>query len=163
MAHAIDFLAPRFVTQVPRYLYMVNLPGIPTYSVSFLLQAALSDLAVGIIPVHCAGLPCIRSLLRLTAYALISHLDRAYMEYRPGDLLEIADESDPSSSDKRSLLILNQPLEDFKTFRGIWHQASNWICADGGANRLYELFSAGSFQDRPLFVRAQITVSHDLD
>ncbi|KAH8725602.1 thiamine pyrophosphokinase [Phaeosphaeriaceae sp. PMI808] len=38
------------------------------------------------------------------------------------------------------LLILNQPIAHFDTFARLWSRASYRVCADGGANRLFDLF-----------------------
>ncbi|KAK6439652.1 thiamine pyrophosphokinase [Oleoguttula sp. CCFEE 5521] len=38
-----------------------------------------------------------------------------------------------------ALIILNSPLTDYETFKRLYSRASMVICADGGANRLYDL------------------------
>ncbi|KAF9693062.1 hypothetical protein EKO04_008887 [Ascochyta lentis] len=38
------------------------------------------------------------------------------------------------------LLILNQPITNFATFSRLWRHTNYRICADGGANRLYDMF-----------------------
>lgn len=45
------------------------------------------------------------------------------------------------------LLILNQPITDFATFSRLWKHTDYRICADGGANRLYDMFN-GSLEDQ---------------
>ncbi|KAF2683980.1 thiamine pyrophosphokinase-like protein 1 [Lentithecium fluviatile CBS 122367] len=39
-----------------------------------------------------------------------------------------------------NLLILNQPIADFPVFARLWRNTKYRICADGGANRLYDMF-----------------------
>ena len=39
-----------------------------------------------------------------------------------------------------SLLILNQPIAHFDAFSRLWAHSSYRICADGGANRLFDMF-----------------------
>ena len=39
------------------------------------------------------------------------------------------------------LLILNQPISDFAVFARLWSKSKYRLCADGGANRLYDMFS----------------------
>ena len=38
------------------------------------------------------------------------------------------------------LVILNQPIADFHVFSRLWKHTKYRICADGGANRLYDMF-----------------------
>jgi thiamine pyrophosphokinase len=38
------------------------------------------------------------------------------------------------------LLILNQPISDFAVFARLWTRSRYRLCADGGANRLYDMF-----------------------
>ncbi|TID27663.1 thiamine pyrophosphokinase [Venturia nashicola] len=72
------------------------------------------------------------------------------MEYSPSAFLSAdRDSSNPSTAD---LIILNQPLQDFETFRRIWSHTRYRICADGGANRLYQLFSASLEKHRTEFL-----------
>ncbi|CBX99315.1 similar to thiamin pyrophosphokinase 1 [Plenodomus lingam JN3] len=46
--------------------------------------------------------------------------------------------SEPSTSPY--LLILNQPIADFAAFSRLWQHSGFRVCADGGANRLYDMF-----------------------
>ncbi|KAF2713375.1 thiamine pyrophosphokinase [Pleomassaria siparia CBS 279.74] len=39
------------------------------------------------------------------------------------------------------LLILNQPITSFAVFSRLWRHTNYRICADGGANRLYDMFN----------------------
>ncbi|KAF1982360.1 thiamine pyrophosphokinase, partial [Aulographum hederae CBS 113979] len=41
------------------------------------------------------------------------------------------------------LLILNQPISNFQTFERLWHAADYRVCADGGANRLWDMLGEG--------------------
>lgn len=45
------------------------------------------------------------------------------------------------ASDEIALIILNSPLEDFNYFQRLYDHASFVLCADGGANRLYNLLT----------------------
>jgi hypothetical protein len=44
---------------------------------------------------------------------------------------------------KQSLIILNQPITRRDIFEKLWDNCDYRICADGGANRLYDLLSEG--------------------
>ncbi|KAI8801933.1 hypothetical protein BJ742DRAFT_835008 [Cladochytrium replicatum] len=55
---------------------------------------------------------------------------------------------------ERALIILNQPLGKTATFERLWNNTSMRICADGGANRLFDAFS--SDVDRERFLPYQI-------
>lgn len=81
------------------------------------------------------------------------------MEYSPSAFLSAdKDTSNPSTVD---LIILNQPLQDFETFKRIWSHTRYRICADGGANRLYDLFSGSIEKHRTEFVSCVlITIRH---
>jgi thiamine pyrophosphokinase len=61
------------------------------------------------------------------------------MEFDPSTILRQRSAGDISNS---SLIILNQPIDDFERLALIWKNTSYRICADGGANRLRELISA---------------------
>nr|OQO26159.1 hypothetical protein B0A51_03878 [Rachicladosporium sp. CCFEE 5018] len=41
-----------------------------------------------------------------------------------------------------ALIILNSPLTDYETFKKLYSRASTVLCADGGANRLYDLLTS---------------------
>ncbi|KAK6434091.1 thiamine pyrophosphokinase [Oleoguttula sp. CCFEE 5521] len=41
-----------------------------------------------------------------------------------------------------ALIILNSPLIDYETFKRLYSRASTVVCADGGANRLYNLLTS---------------------
>lgn len=46
------------------------------------------------------------------------------------------------SRDDIALIILNSPIEDFEYFERLYSHASYTLCADGGANRLYDLLTS---------------------
>jgi thiamine pyrophosphokinase len=52
------------------------------------------------------------------------------------------------------LLILNQPIPSFDLLVRLWRHARYRACADGGANRLFDLFQGGWESLRAGFVRA---------
>lgn len=58
------------------------------------------------------------------------------MEFRPADFL-----SSSRSNAGAYLIILNTPLRNFEVFRRVWANSRYRICADGGANRLHDLFT----------------------
>jgi thiamine pyrophosphokinase len=43
-------------------------------------------------------------------------------------------------TDAHDLLILNQPISGFAVFARLWERSRYRLCADGGANRLYDMF-----------------------
>ncbi|KAF2435197.1 thiamine pyrophosphokinase-like protein 1 [Tothia fuscella] len=61
------------------------------------------------------------------------------MEFEPGKYLS-SDVPSPNV-ELAGLIILNQPISTFSTFKRIWNHTNHRICADGGANRLYDIFS----------------------
>jgi thiamine pyrophosphokinase len=46
-----------------------------------------------------------------------------------------------------NLVILNQPISDFAVFALLWKNTRYHICADGGANRLHDMFT-GEMESR---------------
>jgi len=63
--------------------------------------------------------------------------------FKPLDFLELV----PKKQDKdliarTSLLILNQPINGIDFLKRVWSNSSWRVCADGGANRLYDLFTS---------------------
>jgi thiamine pyrophosphokinase len=77
------------------------------------------------------------------------------MEYNPSAFLRASpDSTNPNSNPPTAdLIILNQPLQDFPTFKTIWSHTHHHICADGGANRLYSMLSNAPEDQRAQFVR----------
>ncbi|KAK4999879.1 thiamine pyrophosphokinase [Cryomyces antarcticus] len=65
-------------------------------------------------------------------------------EFRPVDFLRKghSQSGDLYNAPGSALLILNQPIEDAETFDRIWQHTSYRLCADGGANRLYDMVAA---------------------
>jgi len=57
------------------------------------------------------------------------------MEFRPGAFLDFR-----NPSPEAFLIILNAPIQNFAVFQRIWASSKYRICADGGANRLHDLF-----------------------
>lgn len=47
-----------------------------------------------------------------------------------------------TSGKQYAIIILNQPITHKDTFFRIWDASSLRLCADGGANRLFDLFSS---------------------
>lgn len=52
--------------------------------------------------------------------------------------------SSSKASSKQALIVLNQKLPDAHLFERIWAQCDVRVCADGGANRLFDYFSDDS-------------------
>jgi thiamine pyrophosphokinase len=50
------------------------------------------------------------------------------------------------------LLILNQPIAHFDAFARLWKHASYRVCADGGANRLFDMFEGDLASQREGYV-----------
>lgn len=55
------------------------------------------------------------------------------------------------------LLILNQPITDFATFSRLWKHTDYRICADGGANRLHDMFKGDLEEQKVDYVGLRIT------
>lgn len=56
-----------------------------------------------------------------------------------------------------NLLILNQPIAHFDAFSRLWDHSSYRICADGGANRLFDMFHG----DLAGYKERYVKYSHD--
>ena len=57
-----------------------------------------------------------------------------------------------SSAPKPALLILNQPIPEIGLLDRLWQNSIFRICADGGANRLHDLFSVALENHRDDYV-----------
>ena len=56
---------------------------------------------------------------------------------------DILSPDDTTSRAKQSLIVLNQPITRRDIFDKLWDNCDYRICADGGANRLYDLLDKG--------------------
>lgn len=74
-------------------------------------------------------------------------------ELKPGIFLAQGDDGAAQSGEGPDLLILNQPISDFAAFSRLWRHARYRICADGGANRLHDMFSGRQEEHRKEYVR----------
>lgn len=50
------------------------------------------------------------------------------------------------------LLILNQPIAHFDAFARLWNHTGYRVCADGGANRLFDMFEGDLASQRETYV-----------
>lgn len=66
-----------------------------------------------------------------------------------------ANDHSEDSANPPDLLILNQPITDFATFSRLWKHSNYRICADGGANRLHDMFKGKLEGQKGDFVRTQ--------
>ena len=74
----------------------------------------------------------------------------------PGHFLAKGDLPDETFLRGRpDLLILNQPIASLDLLVSLWQHTRYRICADGGANRLFDLFQGEKQSLRYNFVRAQ--------
>jgi thiamine pyrophosphokinase len=62
--------------------------------------------------------------------------------------------ADPSS--EPDLVILNQPIASLGVFKQLWKHSRFRVCADGGANRLFDLLQG---EARAEFVRCGLDLS----
>ena len=85
------------------------------------------------------------------------------VEARPLDFLQIsALKRNKQLASQTALIILNQPIASVDFLNRVWTNSSYHICADGGANRLYDLFSGWESTLRTGYVRTtQIAEKHD--
>lgn len=80
---------------------------------------------------------------------------RLIVEYDPIGLL--LGHQQGNEAPHNILLILNQPISSLKILKQLWDIAAYRICADGGANRLYDSFATAGVDDRSKLVRASDT------
>ena len=72
-------------------------------------------------------------------------------ELAPGRFL--AEEEHPeASSAPPDLLILNQPIAHFNAFSHLGKHTGYRVCADGGANRLFDMFEGEVAEQRERYV-----------
>jgi thiamine pyrophosphokinase len=65
----------------------------------------------------------------------------------------LAEEFHPEgSANPPDLLILNQPITHFDAFARLWKHTSYRVCADGGANRLFDMFEGDLAVQRESYV-----------
>lgn len=74
-------------------------------------------------------------------------------EARPVDLLtRTSGVALDGHEDKAALIILNQPIADLQLLDHLWENTEYRICADGGANRLHDLFEGPNAYLRSTYV-----------
>jgi len=64
----------------------------------------------------------------------------------------------PSGATSPDLLILNQPISDFDVFSRLWKASKYRLCADGGANRLFDMFEGELKTYRAQYVSVALTL-----
>jgi thiamine pyrophosphokinase len=74
-------------------------------------------------------------------------------EFFPAHFLTESNDS-KSFETPPDLLILNQPIAHFDAFARLWKHTGYRICADGGANRLFDMFCGDLVTQRENYVRA---------
>ena len=82
------------------------------------------------------------------------------MDFTPANFL--GESTLPAGSITPDLLILNQPIASFEVFERLWRHTRFRICADGGANRLYDIFDADRKNARINFVRGKLFQSEGI-
>jgi len=108
---------------------------------------------------------CIIPLLDTTFnsfnYATFQSASISAMEYRPGAFLE-AHNGRPDAY----LIILNAPIQNVAVLQRVWANSAFRLCADGGANRLHDLFggrkgSSAAPRHRDAFVSIVLKLTAD--
>jgi thiamine pyrophosphokinase len=77
--------------------------------------------------------------------------ERESSEFYPSRFLTESTRPETSSSPP-DLLILNQPIAHFTAFSRLWKHTGYRICADGGANRLFDMFGGDLKEQREHYV-----------
>lgn len=76
----------------------------------------------------------------------------------------LADSLHPeASANSPDLLILNQPIAHFDIFARLWKHTGYRVCADGGANRLFDMFEGKSVEQRGRYVSTPQSRRRDID
>ncbi|KAH0392493.1 hypothetical protein KCU89_g13404, partial [Aureobasidium melanogenum] len=70
-------------------------------------------------------------------------MTKPHPDVYPGDFIKAGNELTHLDKDqsKPALIILNQPIADTNVLGRLWNHTSYHLCADGGANQLYDLFT----------------------
>ncbi|KAF2265950.1 thiamine pyrophosphokinase [Lojkania enalia] len=77
-------------------------------------------------------------------------------EFSPGSFLVDGASSNDTDHSIPDLVILNQPIANFGVFSRLWKRTNYRICADGGANRLYDMFDGGREAQRSDYLPSAI-------
>lgn len=75
--------------------------------------------------------------------------------YRPGDLL-----TSRAQGSEKALIVLNTPLMSRETLETLWSSCSWRICADGGANRLHDMWEGYEEPSRNKYVSGPSNMMH---
>jgi thiamine pyrophosphokinase len=62
------------------------------------------------------------------------------------------------TSNPPDLLILNQPITHFTAFSRLWEHTGYRICADGGANRLFDMLKDDLIEQRERYVSRMVII-----
>lgn len=76
-------------------------------------------------------------------------------DLHPADFIKAGNELTHLGKDesKPALIILNQPIADTRVLGRLWNHTSYHLCADGGANQLYDLFTQNEPSQLDQYVR----------
>jgi thiamine pyrophosphokinase len=73
-------------------------------------------------------------------------------EFSPAKFLAEGVAAAEDAANSSDLLILNQPIAHFDAFARLWKHTGYRICADGGANRLFDMFEGDLVSQREGYV-----------